>query len=269
MENLKTICRRVYAVLCIAILCWGVGQAKEHTVERGETIESIAARYGVTKEQILERNPVAKELFYTGMVLEIPDNAGQNSSSIADDNTDGKNYLPAAKDNKTKSGNVASSALLVNRPVDETKEPSDKKYFGFSQFLWQYSFVKGGNFKENSCYGLTSGFYAQLYNMLYAGGEFNFKMNYGLMPSDFAGSVVSIYAGPGIFVDSEKRVFIACPMGVDIRSTGKPTCVFGMSPQIMLLHNYKGGFELSVSVPLSFYKGKAAAGIALGIGFSY
>ena len=43
-----------------------------HTVQRGETLESIAQKYHVTKEAITKNNPYAADAFYVGLKLYIP-----------------------------------------------------------------------------------------------------------------------------------------------------------------------------------------------------
>lgn len=43
-----------------------------HTVQRGETLESIAQKYQVTKEAITKNNPNVDDSFYVGMKLNIP-----------------------------------------------------------------------------------------------------------------------------------------------------------------------------------------------------
>lgn len=48
------------------------GTVITHTMQRGEDLDFIAEKYGVTKEQIIEANPTAAELVYTGMTLKIP-----------------------------------------------------------------------------------------------------------------------------------------------------------------------------------------------------
>lgn len=44
----------------------------KHTLERGETLETIAKRYGVTVEKIKELNPETTQFIYVGMELKIP-----------------------------------------------------------------------------------------------------------------------------------------------------------------------------------------------------
>lgn len=57
----------------------------QHTVERGETLASIANRYGTTEAKIIESNPNADKFIYIGMKLNIPvvkvNNANNNAES--------------------------------------------------------------------------------------------------------------------------------------------------------------------------------------------
>lgn len=46
--------------------------AKIHVVERGETIESIAKKYGITKDALVAVNPDAAQFVYVGMELTVP-----------------------------------------------------------------------------------------------------------------------------------------------------------------------------------------------------
>lgn len=60
-----------------------------HTLQRGEDLDFIAEKYGITKEQIIEANPNAAELVYTGMTLKIPVNNDQiviNDGGVLDAN---------------------------------------------------------------------------------------------------------------------------------------------------------------------------------------
>lgn len=43
-----------------------------HTINRGETLASIAQKYGITEQALLELNPDAASLVYVGMQLNIP-----------------------------------------------------------------------------------------------------------------------------------------------------------------------------------------------------
>ena len=60
-------------MLMISIMTCMAQTMKSHTVQRGETLESIAKKYGVTVEAIKEANPNMGEFFYIGMGLKIPE----------------------------------------------------------------------------------------------------------------------------------------------------------------------------------------------------
>jgi hypothetical protein len=51
-----------------------------HTVERGETLESIAQKYHVTKSDIKKNNPYVEDAFYVGLKLYIPNVETQTKS---------------------------------------------------------------------------------------------------------------------------------------------------------------------------------------------
>ena len=76
------------AFVIIAALLTAIPATAEtrHIVERGETLESIAAKYGVTTRQIIELNPDAGTFTYVGMELIIPEGTqtSQNSSANAE-----------------------------------------------------------------------------------------------------------------------------------------------------------------------------------------
>lgn len=60
----------VTVILC-SLCAFGQSQL-EHVVARGETMGSIAVKYGVTEEKLKESNPFIDRLFYTGMNIIIP-----------------------------------------------------------------------------------------------------------------------------------------------------------------------------------------------------
>lgn len=73
---MKNLCiKRVFATLALG-LCVLIASAQtstiKHIVDRGETLASIAKRYGVTQAKIVELNPDAGQFIYVGMELIIP-----------------------------------------------------------------------------------------------------------------------------------------------------------------------------------------------------
>lgn len=72
----------VVTIILFALTCLAQETIK-HTVTKGETVKSIAAKYDTTTEKIYELNPKAKTFLFVGMTLSIPisrvDEKDQNS----------------------------------------------------------------------------------------------------------------------------------------------------------------------------------------------
>ena len=73
-------------------------QKNKHTVQKGETIESIAKKYNITVANLQEANPDIDILFYVGLKLDIPQNRQSATSVEHSDTQVVKNDL---HDNKT------------------------------------------------------------------------------------------------------------------------------------------------------------------------
>lgn len=58
--------------LMLASLSMSAQTSQSHTVQRGETIESVAKKYGISVSDLQQANPSTKDYFYTGMKLVIP-----------------------------------------------------------------------------------------------------------------------------------------------------------------------------------------------------
>lgn len=73
MSNFK---KKLLSVICMYAfsVCFSVAQTNtiKHTVERGETLTSIAKQYSTTEDNIIELNPDAAQFVYVGMELIIP-----------------------------------------------------------------------------------------------------------------------------------------------------------------------------------------------------
>lgn len=145
----------------------------KHTVERGETLETIAKHYSTTETKIIELNPDAAQFLYVGMNLNIPD---------------AKNR----KEQEEQTGKMAEHAdvsVVENQHNKETLLPTsvnayevdDFGSFGISYFstfdnAGKGYYMFGGDFYANSGWG----------------ANLHFGFNYGLVDSDYAGSVFLI-----------------------------------------------------------------------------
>lgn len=74
---MKTTFKKLMIVL-VTMLASIQAFAVKHVVEKGETIESIAQKYGTTAQAIIQANPDAESFIYVGMELNIPETAGTN-----------------------------------------------------------------------------------------------------------------------------------------------------------------------------------------------
>ena len=84
------------------VLCQTVfAQQREHTVERGETLASIAKKYGLTEGQLKAANP-NMTMCFAGVWLTIPDpNAPSVSETDADDSSASKSSKSDEKNDTT------------------------------------------------------------------------------------------------------------------------------------------------------------------------
>lgn len=76
-----------------------------HTMGIGETLNSIAQRYGTTEARIIELNPDAADFIYVGMELVIPIASPANSAENMENSADKKDSVSFATE-------IASSMSL-------------------------------------------------------------------------------------------------------------------------------------------------------------
>lgn len=97
-------------LLAIALhLIWTAAFAqsqREHMVERGETITSIAKKYGISPQELIDANPDIADYFFTGLILNIPVPSRDESvnRSYYDDRDNGE-YRSEQPYNRRKSDN--------------------------------------------------------------------------------------------------------------------------------------------------------------------
>ena len=77
MRLIKSIMRTVVLMLLVVSGTMSVMADTTHVVNRGETLQSIAQKYGVAVDQIIAANPQASQFIYVGMELTIPGSAVQ------------------------------------------------------------------------------------------------------------------------------------------------------------------------------------------------
>ena len=104
-----------------------VAQTVEHVVERGETISSIASKYKISESQLLEANPAAKDLFYAGMVLAIP-NVKENTIVSNTNQVLNNNKKDSDNSNNTGYNSQNNSQSKSENSSQTISFESDKRY---------------------------------------------------------------------------------------------------------------------------------------------
>ena len=107
--------KKVFTLLLFAIISLAAysQQVKEHTVLRGETPESVAAKYGITVDALKAENPSINNFFYVGMTLAIPQQV-----LVSDNKSDEKKAEPELVKNDVEVDSVA----IVQAQLDELLE---------------------------------------------------------------------------------------------------------------------------------------------------
>lgn len=80
--------RTIFSIVALLCMTFAMAQQKSHTIQRGETIESIAKKYNVSVYALEQANPDIKDMFYVGMKLAIPDEGKVSASDESDKNSD-------------------------------------------------------------------------------------------------------------------------------------------------------------------------------------
>lgn len=143
-----------------------------HIIKRGETIESVANKYGVSVEDLIKVNPSAKNYFYVGMKLVIPNSIDKADEEIVTAKTEISTYTPSVSYEKS--------------IEDENKNLVNMHYYSNYGFRYNAPFESVG-----------SGYYALAGNIFYCSGwglVLGFGSNIGIVDIDFAS--VSYILGP-------------------------------------------------------------------------
>lgn len=139
---------RVSCVLAALIIATGVmfaqTQTVKHVVERGETLEDIAKRYNVSKDEIISLNPSAAQFVFVGMELNIPQKGAglQTGNGTQLRQSEGQSNL----------GQTAPSSNGMSHDDGSTGEDDDSKWGSSAEI--GYGFIKGA---DNYTYEATIG----------------------------------------------------------------------------------------------------------------
>jgi len=169
MEQIKTIKNRIMAIALFMLVSVSAAlaqaQTTKHIVERGETLETIAQKYGVTKDDIVKLNPDAAQFVYVGMELTVPQKTRERRENA---NQVGTTYERTAPTTYTSMGTSYSEKI----------DASEFSHYGIG---YRASFEDAGH----GAYTLGGSFYSPSSPHTW-GGDIILGANYGLVDSDFA-----------------------------------------------------------------------------------
>ena len=260
--------RLLFSVLLFILSFSIMGQNNiSHTVQRGETCNSIATKYGISLEDLIKANPKAKNFFYVGMTLTIPNIKTQASSQNESQNS--------VRQNQTKK-NVNDKNKIIKaetyKSQKETKNKSDKEYkdIYYSATFFCPNF---NSITESSSYGLlldAFNLYDSHVGITWVPGSFNF----GIAEKGFESAIIML--GPNVSAQLSKNVLFVLPICVicnyygdsDYKKITGDSMVWGwmINPKV-LINVGKFGFQLGFVLNGGFKGGKVNAGfnVALGI----
>ncbi|MBQ9231075.1 MAG: tetratricopeptide repeat protein [Prevotella sp.] len=114
----------IFIILICPVFIWAQDSLVVHTVQRGETFELIASRYGLTLNELLEANP-DEDVCYTGIELDVPvKDRSLNVSIAANSSSERNNSLEESLAKANKSLNAFS---YYNAGVDYFNKKKYKK----------------------------------------------------------------------------------------------------------------------------------------------
>ena len=108
---------------------FAMGQQQYHTIQSGETLESIAKKYKVSVDDLVQANPEALSKLYEGMQLTIPQ-SGKRKKEVDRDDKAALDYQPAQ--------DVANAPLAID---DENKNDQESR-----KNTWHFAFRLGPSF---------------------------------------------------------------------------------------------------------------------------
>lgn len=255
--------KRILLVILLSFALWAnAAEKKEHVVERGETIESIAKLYNTTAEALYELNPAAKTMFYTGMILIIPESPSvvEKSSTVADKPVPN----PIADSDGSRSKNTVAQTSSNN----ETSQYKGVTPASFDNYYITYN-ASFDDF-DHGFYGFGGIFF----NEDGWGGAMSIHANYGLQYKGTDGSMM-MRLGPAYGYVVEDNIMLSAALrGLLYFYTkindkgGKDTAVNGGITMTPMVHFKAGKIVIGIGYELGWVKdyGKLFHGAHFTIG---
>lgn len=249
------------ATLGIVLASAQTGTVK-HTVDRGETLASIAQRYATTEAKIIELNPDAAQFVYVGMTLIIPNAQEPEQSEVPTAQPYPSNSFDNGHEMTLSPGeHTPTQSEEISLPMQSNEyTPHDFCFWGVSyqaafDAADKGSYMIGGNILHPSGWGM----------------DYHLGFNYGLVDKDYAGFIFLIGPAYGhVFNNvliSASLDFIGTYYGTGKGTDSKFNWGIGLMP--------KAAIKLGKVIPwlginAQWAKGsdKLSVGFQVGIGFN-
>lgn len=194
---MKTIVRKLLFSAIAVILGTAIAYSQntvKHVIDRGETLQSIAQRYGTTVEKIIELNPDAAQFVYVGMELTVPVVAYQETTNIS------------ISDN---SPSVTNNVLPLEQTSTSSTNDIDALHWIQVSFLYGFG---DGPAKYKSAYGIHFTSQRIIQDKYGIGATFGASENVGFVPFD--ASTLTCFIGPAFsfFPEQTKCVYLTLPL---------------------------------------------------------
>lgn len=223
-----------------------------HKIAKGETLYSIAEKYGVTVDDIKKANPKVGNYFYAGLTIQIPNKKG----AIKSNPTIVENKTSDVETNKVNTF-VSNETTNVLNDEEEIFEGHwnivDEGGFGFIEDAGAFKFTIGGNyhFTKSFYVGAQIGYNGYFYNK-YFGRE------YGNMTVDTDMHFIYLPLETGYKFMSDNGKWGIIPfagLGLNIGLKGKTKIDYGKNneEENKLKIGGKLGFEGRIGVHISIY----------------
>ena len=177
--------RLLTGILMLLSVLLAEAQQIVHTVQRGETLESIAQKYHVTKEAIVSNNPYADDAFYVGLKLYIPESDTSEQNVITQ-------QKPATNETNSPSLTSEAGAKMTYSTNNETSD--------YKKNTWHLTFRLGPSFYNSEKnggmrkeYGYTST-YSQAW-----GYEVSIGAHYYFIENLYASAMLGYYQASSSF----------------------------------------------------------------------
>lgn len=267
LQQMKRILLSAFFMLSLSVYAQTVNT---HVVGRGETIETVAQKYGISVADLQKANPDTKEYFFAGMKLTIPARTSNPATSYRSTTP---NTVTAPTDyTSSPAPSYDSEKTKVSRSSDVNFE--EKRFAGAN-----FTCTSFDNFEDGSHYGFQTNC-LNLENSLF-GFTFGFGYNFGLVDVDY--STLEIVLGPNVSYPVNQYISLVLPVcGVcDYRSgkskeekaldkeVKKLTWGIMATPEVFVHLSDKFSINLGLTIGTSFVKdSKVTCGFIGGLNFA-